>query len=145
MITHWTRNYLYIVSFNFFFQFVTTGLNGLLKVISFVGDQRRGVLFKGGGWMDYERKCFGCWFVCFTMKDTWVCLYCELFLHLIFQRCRSLNPEEKGLNRLLKFSGKKKNRLQKTGKAGQKGSRQCRTHSRRKNGYDIQSGDRSVD
>ena len=31
-----------------------------------------------------------------------------MFLHLIFQRCRSLNPEEKGLNRLLKFSGKKK-------------------------------------
>lgn len=41
-----------------------------------------------------------------------------MFLHLIFQRCRSLNPEEKGLNRRLKFSetNKQEKRLQKTGK-----------------------------
>lgn len=50
-------------------------------------------------------------FVCFTMKEYVYIVRC----FYIFQRCRSLNPEEKGLKGLFKFSGKKK-RLQKTGK-----------------------------
>ena len=84
-------------------------------------------------------------FVCFTMKEYVYIVRC----FYIFQRCRSLNPEEKGLKGLSKFSGKKKKKgyrkLVKWHFSGPERSRQGRTHPRRKNGYDIQSGDRSVD
>lgn len=80
------------------------------KWLALSGIREEGCYLKGEGeWTTRGSVLVVGLFVCFTMKDTWVCLYCEMFLHLIFQRCRSLNPEEKGLNRLLKFSGKKKN------------------------------------